>query len=98
MKRPGLVILHLGPSPSRGRKNKERDYSMKIDCYFSMGCTSDIQLKKNLPEALAEEGIETEVNYHRIGDDEAKRLGLMGSPTIHINGVDPFPSEMDGFS
>ncbi len=71
---------------------------MKIDCYFSMGCTSDILLKKNLPEALAEEGIEADVHYHRIGDDEAEKLDLKGSPTILINGVDPFPSDIDGFS
>ena len=71
---------------------------MKIDCYFSMGCTSDVQLKKNLPEALSAEGIEAEVSFHRITDDEAIRLDLKGSPTILINGVDPFPSAIDGFS
>ena len=71
---------------------------MKIDCYFSIGCTSDVQLKKNLPEALAEEGIEAEVNFHRIGENQAQRLNLKGSPTILINGVDPFPSDIDGFS
>ena len=80
------------------RKNKERDYRMKIDCYFSMGCTSDVLLKKNLLQALAEEGIEAEISYYRIGDDEAEKLGLKGSPTILINGVDPFPSDIDGFS
>ena len=71
---------------------------MKIDCYFSMGCVSEDILRKNIPEALIAEGVEAEVNYHRIGDDEAQRLGLMGSPTILINGVDPFPSDIEGFS
>ena len=55
-------------------------------------------VEKNLPEALSAEGIEAEVSYHRIGDDEAERLDLKGSPTILINGVDPFPSDIDGFS
>ncbi len=71
---------------------------MKIDCYLSMGCSSEVTLKQNLNEALAAEGVETEVNCHRIGEDEARKLGLMGSPSILINGVDPFPSDIDGFS
>ncbi len=71
---------------------------MKIDCYFSMGCTSDVLLKKNLLQALAAEGIEAEVGYHRITGDEAENLGLKGSPTILIDGVDPFPTDIDGFS
>ena len=71
---------------------------MKIDCYFSAGCTSDVALEKNLTEALAAEEIEADVNYHRIDDEEATKLGLKGSPTILIDGVDPFPSEITGFS
>ena len=71
---------------------------MKIDCYFSMGCTSDVSLRKNIAEALAIDGIEAEVNYHRIDDKEAARLNLKGSPTILIDGIDPFPSETSGFS
>ena len=71
---------------------------MKIDCYFSMDCRSDELLRKNVPEALAAEGIEADVNYHRIDDDEARRLDLRGSPTILIDGVDSFPSEISGFS
>ena len=71
---------------------------MKIDCYFSMGCSSDVALRQNLQEALEGEGAESEVSYHRITDDEAIRLDLKGSPTILINGVDPFPSDIDGFS
>ncbi|MCJ7498647.1 hypothetical protein MUP29_00170 [bacterium] len=71
---------------------------MKIDCYFSMGCTSDVALRQNLNEALLAEGVEADISYHRIGEDEAIRLGLKGSPTILINGVDLFPSDIDGFS
>ena len=71
---------------------------MKIDCYFSVGCTSDVALEKNLTEALAAEEIEAQVNYLRIDDEEAERLGLKGSPTILIDGIDPFPSEISGFS
>jgi hypothetical protein len=71
---------------------------MKIDCYLSLGCSSEVALIHNLNQALAEEGIETNVICHRINEEEAERLDLKGSPTILINGVDPFPSEIDGFS
>ena len=71
---------------------------MKIDCYFSMGCASEEILRRNVPEAVAAEGVEAEVSYHRINDEEAVKLGLRGSPTILIDGVDPYPSETSGFS
>ena len=71
---------------------------MKIDCYFSKGCTSDEILRRNIPEALAAEEIQAEVSYHRISDEDAETLGLRGSPTILIDGIDPYPSETDGFS
>jgi len=71
---------------------------MKIDCYFSFGCTSDVILRRNIPEALMAEGLEAEVHYHRISGEQAEKMGLRGSPTILIDGVDPFSSEIDGFS
>jgi len=71
---------------------------MKIDCYLSMGCASEDTLRKNIPEALTFENIDAEVNYHRLSDEEAEKLGLRGSPTILIDGVDPFPSQITGFS
>jgi len=71
---------------------------MKIDCYFSVGCSSSVVLKENLTGALAAESIEAQVNYLRIDDEEAERLELKGSPTILIDGTDPFPSEISGFS
>ncbi|GBE15853.1 MAG TPA: hypothetical protein ENH32_00570 [Proteobacteria bacterium] len=71
---------------------------MKIDCYFSMGCGSEVVLRKNIPDALAAEGLKAEVNYRRIADEAAEKLGLRGSPTIMLDGVDLFPSEISGFS
>ena len=63
-----------------------------------MGCVSEEILRKNIPEALVAEGVEATVSYHRINDEEAVRLELRGSPTILIDGVDPYPSEISGFS
>jgi glutaredoxin len=44
-----------------------------------------------LNQALAEEGIDAEVTYQVINsNEEAVEHGFKGSPTILIDGVDPF--------
>lgn len=71
---------------------------MRIDCYISRGCASEESLRENMKKALQIEAEEVEVNFHRIGDAEAERLGLRGSPSIFINGQDILPGEIPGFS
>ncbi len=71
---------------------------MKIDCYISPGCTSEKPLKENLHQALSLEGIEADVQIHRISEEEAVRIGLKGSPSILINGADMLTGEISGFS
>ena len=71
---------------------------MKIDCYISLGCTSDKKLKENVNQALSLEGVDAEVQFHRISEEEAVSIGLKGSPTILINGIDIMPGEVSGFS
>jgi len=72
---------------------------MKIDCYFSYQCMTEDRLRENLTEAIELEGVEAEVTYSRIGNETAAEKGLIGSPTILINGRDPFPAgDMTGFS
>jgi hypothetical protein len=71
---------------------------MKIDCYISLGCTSESALKNNISQALKLEDIDAEVQFHRIDDIEAESAGLKGSPSIFINGKDIIPSEIPGFS
>jgi hypothetical protein len=71
---------------------------MKINCYISPGCTSEKPLKENLDQALRLEGIDAEVQFHRISEEEAVSIGLKGSPTILINGIDIMPGEISGFS
>jgi len=74
------------------------DETMKIECYMSLKCGAEEPLKKNVEAALAIEGIEAEVIFRRIGDEEATRLGLKGSPSILINGRDIDPQEISGFT
>lgn len=55
-------------------------------------------LREYLGKALELEAAEAEVNFHRISDAEAERLGLRGSPSIFIDGRDIMPGEIPGFS
>lgn len=72
--------------------------SLSIDCYLSLGCASEEALRENIKLALESEAVEAEVNFYRIDEAEAKRLGLMGSPSVLINGRDILPREIPGFS
>ncbi|UCH45091.1 MAG: hypothetical protein JSV11_12490 [Nitrospiraceae bacterium] len=75
-----------------------RKIKLTIDCYISSGCTSEKPLKENVARALSLEGVEAAVNFHRINEEEAVTIGLKGSPSIQINGVDIIPGEISGFS
>jgi hypothetical protein len=64
---------------------------MKIECFFSEGCGSKEKLKENIERVLIEEGMEAEVFFREVSQDEAERLGIGGSPTIWIDGHDLDP-------
>ncbi|MCL4492546.1 MAG: hypothetical protein M1510_11740 [Nitrospirae bacterium] len=71
---------------------------MQIDCYISVRCGSEEALKKNIYSALELESVHATVNFHRIDDEEAARLGLKGSPSVFVNGQEIQPLEAGGFS
>jgi hypothetical protein len=71
---------------------------IKIDCYISEGCASEDGLRKNIADALEQKSLEAEVAFHRINEMEANELGLRGSPTVLINGVDILPGETPGIA
>jgi len=71
---------------------------MKIDCYISTSCSSEEALKKNITEAVKLESVDADVSIHRIDETEAKRLKLMGSPSVYINGEDILPGEIPGIA
>jgi len=71
---------------------------MKIDCYISESCSSEDSLRTNLAEALKHETVDAVVSIHIINDREAQRIGLMGSPSVLIDGVDILPGRIPGFS
>ncbi len=61
---------------------------MKIECFFSEGCGSKEKLKENIRQALLEEGMEAEVSFRVLSQEEAEQLGIGGSPTVWVNGQD----------
>ncbi len=71
---------------------------MKIDCYLSLSCGAENDLREVISRALALEEVRAEVNFYRIDEREARHLGLRGSPSIRINGEDIQPVEETGFS
>ncbi len=71
---------------------------MNIDCYMSIGCGSEDDLRENITQALAIEKVHAKVNFHRIDDDKAMSLGLTGSPAVFINGKQLQPQGQAGFS
>jgi hypothetical protein len=71
---------------------------LKIDCYISESCSSEAGLRENLDEALRSEAVTAEVSFQRISERDAKRLNLMGSPTVLIDNVDILPGDIPGIS
>ncbi len=71
---------------------------MKIECYLSPRCSSEEDLRKNITFALLSEKVQAEVNFHRINDDNAMSLGLKGSPSVFIDGMELQPLRTTGFS
>lgn len=65
---------------------------VKIDVYMSEICGSYHQLRENLSLALAELQADAAVTYHTIYYDEAVARGILGSPSVWINGKDAFES------
>lgn len=74
--------------------------NMKIDCYMSIGCGSEQALRENLETALKLEGVfsSAEVAFRRVNDEEARAMGLRGSPSVLVDGMDIEPADLAGFS
>ena len=72
--------------------------NMKIDCYLSLGCDSEDDLRENIHQAIEFEAVDADIKFYRITEKEAEELGLKGSPSVLINGKDIQPGNMQGFS
>jgi hypothetical protein len=69
---------------------------MKIESFFSAGCGSIEKVKENIRKALLEEGMDAEVSFRELSQEEADKLGIGGSPTVRVNGQDVEPGTAPG--
>ncbi len=66
--------------------------------YFD-GCPSWQPALENLKQAVKIEGISAKVGLIKIEDNEqAQREQFLGSPSIHVNGIDLWPEERNRYS
>lgn len=69
---------------------------MTIDLLYVDNCPNRASARRNLDDALGQTGLETAVHERAVNSvDEAARLGMNGSPTVLIDGRDPFAVESD---
>jgi hypothetical protein len=66
---------------------------MKIELFYFDGCPSYAELLPRLRQLVAAEGIEEQVELHRVETPEgAARERFLGSPTVRIDGEDVDPT------
>ncbi len=67
---------------------------MKITIRYFDGCPHWQMADGRLKEAVASKRLDAQIDYELVSTpEEAERLRFGGSPTILIDGVDPFPAE-----
>ena len=65
---------------------------MRIELLYFSGCPTYRNAEEDVRRALAETGVEAELELVEVNShEEARRLGFPGSPTVRIDGRDPFP-------
>jgi hypothetical protein len=72
-----------------------RAMTPRIELLWWQGCPSTQKTLSDLRAALEQAGLDpAAVEVREISDhDQAQREGFPGSPTIRIDGVDPFPAD-----
>lgn len=69
---------------------------VKVELLWFPGCPNWQETDARLREALALAGVRADVVLVEVGtSDEAERLGFRGSPTVLIDGRDPFADDDD---
>ena len=65
---------------------------MRIELLYFGGCPTYRNAAEDVRRVLAETSVEAELELVEVNsDEEARRLGFPGSPTLRIDGRDPFP-------
>jgi hypothetical protein len=68
---------------------------VEVELFWWEGCPSTEEALATLRDVLAAEGLDPEaVRLREVrSDEDAARVGFVGSPTIRIDGVEVAPSE-----
>lgn len=69
---------------------------LHIECLYYPDCASYDVLPARLAQALSAEDVQAEVNHRVVNIEEGELLGMRGSPTVLINGVDILESTAAG--
>lgn len=65
--------------------------AMDIDLLFVAGCPNRQLMRRNLDAALVEVGIDATIHEREVRSaGDAARWGMHGSPTLLVDGRDPF--------
>jgi hypothetical protein len=65
--------------------------SLKVELLYFDGCPSYQTAAKLLRAVMDDEGLTAGIDLIKVADEAAaRRLKFVGSPSIRINGVDPF--------
>jgi hypothetical protein len=71
---------------------------MDITLRYFDGCPNWTIARDRLLEAIGRAGIDTPIRVERVDSpDDAERLRFLGSPTILIDGRDPFAYDSEDF-
>ena len=66
---------------------------MTIELLYFDGCPTAKAVQQTLQEVLSEEGIDAQTQLLAVNTvEKAQRVQFPGSPTIRVNGRDPFPA------
>lgn len=70
--------------------------SVNVELLWFVGCPNWRQTDARLREALPLAGVDADVTLVEVATDEdAERLRFRGSPTVLVDGKDPFAQESD---
>lgn len=66
---------------------------MDIKVMAVEGCPNDGQTMRRVREVLVRMGMEAPIKLVEVAEHEAEAIGLLGSPTVLVDGEDIEPSE-----
>jgi hypothetical protein len=91
-----MILRKVTPSVRSGFGRIKPTLMVKITFLYFEDCPSHEIALSRLQEVLLEEGIEAEIEIVRVeGEDQARGLNFIGSPSIRIDGEDILPHTDD---